>query len=94
MKKLTLITAIALLIALLPLPYFYFQLLRWLVCITALYLINSHNLFKEQPQVTILIIIIVVFNPIAPIHFPTVVWKILDVITGIYFFLTSKKSNL
>jgi len=90
MKNLLLITSIALFIALVPMPYFYYQLIRWLVCITSIILISNDQVSKSQAEKIIYIIIAIIFNPIAPIHFPAIFWKIIDLVTAIYFLTLSK----
>jgi hypothetical protein len=77
-----LISSIALIIAVLKMPYFYYQVLRWLI--TACSLIN---LSKESNQIykLIFILIVIVFNPILPFYFGSILWKIIDFITAIWF---------
>lgn len=84
------------LVALLELPYFYYQLLRWVVCLGSTiicYKLNERN----QKVDWSLVVISIIFNPIAPFYFGVFLWKFIDLITGLWFvflyFKYSKEKN-
>lgn len=80
--KLRIISILFLLGALINgLPYFYFQILRFLVFGTMIYcstLINNNKNWKMM-----FIIIGIIFNPLIPIHFPRDLWVFIDLFTAI-----------
>jgi len=75
-----------LLIALLSLPYYYYQLMRWAICGCAAYLAYQHYKEKSGGVLTIAFIVIaIVYNPIEPIHLFKVAWIVINIITVIVF---------
>lgn len=84
-RNLLIVTSIALLVTVLPLPYFYYQILRWLVCTTLIILYVNSNKTGEQSPLIVWIIIAIIFNPVSPIHFPKSLWLIIDIATAGYF---------
>ncbi len=97
-KLLRLVPIALLLIALLSLPYYYYQLMRWCICGCAAYLAYQH--YKEKGggfrRVTrseanairftiIFIVIAIVYNPIAPIHLSREEWVVINIITMFIF---------
>ncbi|HNY25047.1 MAG TPA: hypothetical protein PKJ33_00660 [Alphaproteobacteria bacterium] len=84
-KKTYLILACILLsIALLPLPYGYYQILRLVIFILSVWiLIDSNN--KEISLPIGLFITAIIYNPIYIIHFEKSVWSLFNIITLIYF---------
>ncbi len=76
----------ALLVAMIPvLPYFYYQLLKFLVCGTAAYSAYLFNQLKNKKWMWIMVIIAVIFNPISPIYFGHPVWSVIDLVVAIFF---------
>lgn len=69
-------------------PYGYFQLLRWVVAIVAVY--NAYLAYESKNNKWVLIMgaIAVLFNPIAPIFLQKETWVILDLIVGVFFVLS------
>ena len=67
------------------LPYGYFQVLRWVVCICAGLL--AFGLFEEEQKTPAFIFggIAILFNPILIFRFPRETWTIIDAIVGIIF---------
>jgi hypothetical protein len=74
-------------------PYGYFQLLRWIVAIVALY--NAYLAYesKKNNWVIIMIAIAILFNPIAPIFLQKQTWVVLDLIASITMFVSINKIN-
>ncbi|HVU06625.1 MAG TPA: DUF6804 family protein [Candidatus Paceibacterota bacterium] len=68
-------------------PYFYFQLLRWVVCTTAI--VNAYEANKKQRRRWVFIMagIAVLFNPIAPIFLSRGVWAIIDLAAAVCMFV-------
>jgi len=76
-------------------PYSYYQNLRLVVTITAVFegwLSHTNN---KKEWVWTFLVIGIVFNPIFPIYLPRGLWVIIDVVVGvvmIYSFLLSKRA--
>lgn len=80
------ITTIALLAAILPLPYAYYQLLKWLVSIGSVCIAYSFHQNKVQNvDMYLFIAIAILFNPIKPIYLTREIWSGIDVIVAGYF---------
>lgn len=75
---LCLVSGVALLLALGDWPYAYYQLLRWLVCATAI----SGVLYLKGPWRVVMACMAVLFNPITPIHLDRALWKGLEVVAA------------
>ena len=86
MNNLNKIVAVLLLIALLPLSYAYFQLLRIVVTIVAAIYAYSFYEDNQMPKVIIFGIIAIIWNPIFPIYMDKSVWMILDIVGATVFF--------
>jgi glycerol-3-phosphate acyltransferase PlsY len=70
-------------IAILPLPYCYYQLLRIFVTIAFTYaLVTNYRKFKKY-VVAIHAIIIVVYNPLFTLHLDKSIWIIIDLALAI-----------
>jgi FtsH-binding integral membrane protein len=70
-------------------PYAYYQLLRWVVCGAAVYVVYLGLESKTDHKGIgwlMMVVIAVVFNPIAPIYFPKGTWSVLDLVAAIFFF--------
>lgn len=85
---------IFLFLALLPLPYGYYILLRFLVCfgtIRELFIVPLNNM----DTTFILIAIAVLYNPIIKMPLGRPIWTIVNVLTALYFiFYLFKKHNM
>lgn len=66
-------------------PYGFYQLLRWTILLTSAY--TAHHFWTGGKHIpaSLFIFCIILFNPIAPIHFDKGTWKIIDLIVGINF---------
>ena len=78
------ITIIMLFASLIPgLPYAYFQILRWVACVTFCFGAYVSYQRKISFLIWVFIAFAILFNPIAPIRFKRHTWEIIDVATGI-----------
>lgn len=94
---------ITIVIGLGDMPYAYYQFLRWAVSVSLLFLIfNAHKqsdeLTKTEKKDGVIAtcffgIIVILFNPIFPIHLNLVIWKIIDVVVllGLFVILYREK---
>lgn len=83
-KNIFLFLALIILLAIFKMPYFYYQLLRWIVCLVLIKLSCDFYLENKRQNLPF-IAIAVVFNPFAPIYFGAFVWKLIDLLTGSFF---------
>ena len=82
------IAAIMLLIAILPLPYGYYQFLRWVVCgIAAFIAFEAYNWGKTW-AIWLFGIIAILFNPIIPVHLTKEIWQPIDLVCALLFSLS------
>jgi len=79
------IAAIMLLLALLPWPYGYYQLLRFVVCGASVYAAFMTYQWQKILATWIFGFIAVLFNPIVPIHLSRELWQPIDIICGVIF---------
>jgi hypothetical protein len=90
MKKLIYVCIVMLLLALFPMPMFYYTILRITVFIGALVL-AFQGLINKNLKI-VLVIIAILFNPIIPIYlYDKGVWKLIDIITVIILGYTLHK---
>ena len=92
MNNLNKIVAGLLLVALLPLPYFYYQLLRIVVTVVAA--IYTYSFYKDNqiPKAIMFGVIVLIWNPIFPIYMDKSVWMILDIVGAVVFYFGSSES--
>jgi len=80
------ILAILLFLAVLPLPYAYYEILRVAVCLGVLYtLVKEWSLLDGQTK-GVFVVIAVLFNPFSPIYLSKIIWVVIDLIAGLYLF--------
>lgn len=73
------------LIALAPLPYGYYQTLRVVVAFCGIWI--AYHAWQERKVTLALALgaVIIVFNPIAPVHFDRSTWTVLNVVAALMF---------
>ena len=87
MNNINKIVALLLLIALIPLPYAYYQLLRIVVTVAAA--IYAYRFYEDNQtsKATIFGLIALIWNPLFPIYMDRSTWIVLDVIGAAIFYL-------
>ena len=82
-----LVPAVALLVALAPLPYGYYTLLRIVVCGAAAFI--AYSTFSQEGSVSLWVLVMgglaVLFNPLIPIHLSRELWAPIDAISAVVF---------
>ena len=79
-----------LVIAVLPLPYGYFMLLRLVVTVAAAY-VAYENFSKDITNWGIAFVVIaLLFNPFYVVHFDKTLWAVIDLIVAGIFFINSR----
>lgn len=85
------ITAIALLVAVIPIwPYFFYQALKLVVFGTAAFSAYLYHKEKNKGWMLTMIGIAIVFNPINPLYFGHFLWSIVDLIVALVIFISPK----
>lgn len=78
-----LLPVLLLLIAILDMPYGYYQILRWIICGYALTIAYNNHKEEIYNLSTILFgLWAITYNPIAPIHFEKDIWIIINLLTA------------
>lgn len=80
-----LIVVVMLLIAVAPLPYGYYQVLRWLICGVAVFIAFEAYRWGKRWATWLFGIIAVLFNPVLPVHLSKEVWQPIDVVCALLF---------
>ena len=83
-----LFASVMLLLAVAPLPYGYYQFLRWVICAVAVFVAVTAYSWKQQWATWLFGIIAILFNPIAPIYLTRAIWQPID-LTGAAMFILS-----
>ena len=84
------ILAALLFVAVLPLPYAYYEILRVVVCLGVLYMLVKEWPLLEGQTKGVFIVIAVLFNPFSPIYLSKIIWMIIDIIAGVYLLQLKK----
>ena len=85
---------IMLLLAIFPLPYGYYALLRLVVCFTGIFLAWHSYRMQKIPWVWAMGLIALLFNPVIPVYLGRGLWLIVDIVVavvlGIFLFKFKK----
>lgn len=76
---------ILLLLAIFPLPYGYYALLKLIVCLTAIFLAWNSYKMDMISWMWGMIFIALCFNPLFPTHFGRELWILFDLVTSLVF---------
>ena len=88
------VLAWAMFIAILPLPYGYYLLLRPVICIGLIYLLVRDWKYLDQSTKAITIVIAVLFNPVAAIYLSKFIWIPIDFACGYFLLKKYKPQNI
>jgi hypothetical protein len=85
--------AAMLLIALAPMPYAYYEILRIVVFGTFGYL--SYTAVKHRHHVSVVLLTLpaLIFNPIIPLHFDKIAWAFIDVSAAVALISIGSRSR-
>ncbi len=86
--------SILLLVAVASWPYGFYQILRWVVAISAG--IFAYEAFNSEKNMWgwIFITILILFNPILPIHLEKETWQTLNVLVAIVYAISIKSISI
>ncbi len=92
LNKTPIIVSIAMLfLAIFPMPYGYYMLLRLVVCGTAIYVAYYAKQMNKQRWMWAMGFIALLFNPIIPIPLDKVTWSLVDLAVAIILLIGLKK---
>ena len=69
-------------------PYGYYILLRWIVSLSAVFLLWLAYELKKTFWLFLMGIVVILFNPIIPIHLDKETWIVIDFIVAILFLVS------
>ena len=79
------VSIVMLLMALAPLPYGYFTLLRIVICLTAVFLAWFSAKLRKTFWLWIMGFIALIFNPIVPLYLGRPLWLVVDLVVALTF---------
>lgn len=86
------IAAVALVLALAPWPYGYYQLLR--VGIFAAGIFGAVTLWRNKRGMAVALLICgLVFNPLVPLHLNRQIWSVLNIVAALAFAFAAYRSG-
>ncbi len=68
--------------------YSFYILLRWIVCLTSIYIAYLSYEARKFSWICVIGIIALIFNPIIPFHLNKDIWIVIDFIVAIIFGMT------
>ena len=80
------VVAVMLLVAVAPLPYGYYQFLRWAVCGVAVFIAVKGYTWKQTWATWLFGAVAAMFNPILPIDLTREIWQPIDLAGALLFF--------
>lgn len=80
-----LIATAVLLGALAPLPYAYYQMLRFVVAGIAIYIAYQAYSWEKSWATWLFGAIAILFNPLIPIHLTREIWQPIDIVCAMFF---------
>lgn len=75
-------------------PYGYYILLRWVVALSAVFLVWIAYCLKKIFWLFLMGIVAILFNPIIPVHLDKGTWVIIDFIVAILFLVSIFKIKI
>ena len=78
------ILAFLVLIAVFPLPYSYYEILRIVVCLGVVFIVVKEWNSLDTTTRAVLAVIAILFNPFSPIYLSKMIWVVIDLIVGLY----------
>jgi len=88
-RALSVIPAILLFLAILSWPYEYYQFLRWVVCLSSLWVGWELKEIKLVGPAIIFAGIAITFNPVSPLHMLKETWQLIDIGAGLAFLVVA-----
>ncbi len=83
----------SLLVAIFPLPYGYYNLLRLLIFVSGLFLVYQLNKNNYNNWSIATIILVILFNPLVPVFLSRELWLPIDLVGAFIFFYIGYTMN-
>jgi len=81
-------------VGILPMPYGYYMLSRLVVCVCAIFFTARLIEASQQKLAWLFSAIAVLYNPLIPVYLSEkTLWVIVNIVTGIMFFINRNKIN-
>ena len=74
-------------------PYGYYVILRWVVAVTAIFVLWVAYKLERKIWIGLMAIIVILFNPIVPIYLDKETWVVIDFIVAVLFLVSIFKIN-
>jgi len=89
-KNITSVISVVILLLAIPTfwPYGYYILLRWVVSISAAFLVWIAYNLKKKFWIVLMGAITLLFNPIIPFHLDKEIWVVIDIIVAFIFLVS------
>ncbi len=85
----SLLTSVLLILGAFPIvDYNYYVLLRWVVCLIAIYIAYHSYKSKKNYWFWVMGIVALVFNPVSTFHFEKETWAVIDIVAAVLFGVT------
>ncbi len=69
-------------------PYGYYVLLRWVVTISAVFLLSLAYESKKTFWLFLMGMVVILFNPIIPVHLDKEIWIVIDFVVAVLFLVS------
>ncbi len=70
-------------------PYAYYKILRWVTCAAAILVAYLACEYEQRWAAWLFGAVAILFNPLLPVHLTRDIWRPIDVITAVLFFLAA-----
>lgn len=91
-RQVSILSVIALILAIFSWPYGYYVILRWLISLSAGYL--AYRFYKKQNSMRyVFVLILLLFNPIYPVYLTKQIWVVLDLVVSMVFLFGTKNAS-
>lgn len=89
-KRLSITSGVLLLLGILNVwPYGYYTILRWVICVVAIFNAVGFSKSKLTGWVLVFVALAFLFNPLFPVYLNKSSWVGIDLISAIIFFLSA-----
>lgn len=82
-----------LVLAIMDLPYGYYQLLRWIVSIASFYLAYILYLQASKFWIVLFATLGIIFNPLIPFYLEKETWMVIDLIAALIYLISIFKTK-
>jgi len=84
------LSGVAICVGILPMPHWYYELLRIGISATMVFLLCTDWRNLNVVGKLILVIVLALFNPVVPFHFAKALWALFDVVSAIFILIAGE----